>query len=187
MLNNIEDDYVTSIAMSLYFDNRINKKFRNMENKGGVLNGEFIKNHLKKETELEDKIFELEKKIKSLQNITSNTGDIDDIGHRLLIKIAMRMQIDLPQYGYEGYDIGINDVSNFGLGQLRVDGVYIDEQELTYLKTLVESKSETNIIDNRIASKVLFNYCNASPILVDTDSKVNYNAQTNQYVYAKTW
>lgn len=189
MLNNIDDDYVTSIAMSIYFNNRINKKSVNMENEGGILNGEFIKNHLKKETELEDKIFELENKIRALQGITNNTGDINDIGHRLLIKIALHMQIELPQYGYEGHDIGISGISNnYGLGELRVDGVYIDEQELTYLKTLVEPKFETNIINKRIASKVLLDYCNTSPILVDTDSKVNYNDKANlcQYFYSKT-
>lgn len=187
MLNNIDDDYVTSIAMSLFINNRINKKSVNMENEGGILNGEFIKNHLKKETELEDKIFELENKIRALQDITNNNDNINDIGHRLLIKIAMCMQIELPQYGYEGHDIGISGISNYGLGELRVDGVYIDEQELTYLKTLVEPKFETNIINKQIASKVLLDYCNAYPMLVDTDSKVNYNAQTNEYVYAKTW
>ena len=59
MLNNIDDDYITSIAIGLFIglfeDNCINKKFRNMENEGGILNGEFIKNHLKRETELEEK------------------------------------------------------------------------------------------------------------------------------------
>ena len=66
MLNNADDDYLTSMAIGLFVSNRISKKFRNMENKGGVLNGEFIKKHLERETELEDKIFELEERIKSI-------------------------------------------------------------------------------------------------------------------------
>ena len=63
MLNDADDDYLTSMAIGLFVSNRISKKIRNMENKGGVLNGEFIKKHLERETELEDKIFELEERI----------------------------------------------------------------------------------------------------------------------------
>jgi hypothetical protein len=73
MLNNADDDYLTSMAIGLFVSNRKSKKFRNMENKGGVLNGDFIKKHLERETQLEDKIFELEERIK---NITKTTeGD----------------------------------------------------------------------------------------------------------------
>ena len=76
MLNNADDDYLTSMAIGLFVSNRISKKFRNMENKGGVLNGDFIKKHLERETELEDKIFELEERIKSISSKTSG-GDIN--------------------------------------------------------------------------------------------------------------
>ena len=76
MLNNADDDYLTSMAIGLFVSNRISKKFRNMENKGGVLNGEFIKKHLERETELEDKIFELEERIKNISSKTSG-GDTD--------------------------------------------------------------------------------------------------------------
>ena len=69
MLNNA-DDYLTSMAICLFVNNHISKEFRNMENKGGVLNGEFIKKHLERETELEDKIFELEERIKSISSRT---------------------------------------------------------------------------------------------------------------------
>ena len=68
MLNDADDDYLTSMAIGLFVSNRISKKIRNMENKGGVLNGEFIKKHLERETELEDKIFELEERIKSISS-----------------------------------------------------------------------------------------------------------------------
>lgn len=74
MLNDVDDDYLTSMAICLFVSNRISKKIRNMENKGGVLNGEFIKKHLERETELEDKIFELEKRIKSISSKKSE-GD----------------------------------------------------------------------------------------------------------------
>lgn len=70
MLNNADDDYLTSMAIGLFVNNCISKKIRNMENKGGVLNGEFIKKHLERETELEDKIFELEERIKSISSRT---------------------------------------------------------------------------------------------------------------------
>lgn len=69
-LNNNDDDYITSMAMSMLLNDRITKKIRSMESKGGVLNGEFIKKHLERETELEEKIFELEERIK---NISSKT------------------------------------------------------------------------------------------------------------------
>lgn len=170
MLNNADDDYLTSMAIGLFVSNRISKKFRNMENKGGVLNGEFIKKHLERETELEDKIFELENKIRVLQDITNNTGDI---GHQLLIKIAMNMQIELPQYEYDG--IGIRHM-NYGVGQLRVDGVDINEQELQYLKTLIKP-TINNIL--KIASKVSSDNCVVSPVIVDPNKvyklDINYD------------
>jgi len=74
MLNNADDDYLTSMAIDLFLSNRISKKFINMENQGGILNGEFIKKHLERETELEDKIFELEERIKNISSKTSG-GD----------------------------------------------------------------------------------------------------------------
>lgn len=198
MLNNIDDDYITSMAMGLFVSNRINKKFRNMENEGGILNGEFIKNHLKRETELEDKIFELENKIRALKDITNNTGNISDIGYRLLIKIAMCMQIELPQYeyGYENTDIGIGIRSmNYGVGKLRVDGVDIDEQELQYLKTLIEpiEPNLNNIFDSiKVSPKVSSDNYFVSPFIVDTDKifklDVNYDkACADSSIYTKTW
>lgn len=75
MLNNSDDDYITNMAMSLLLNNYISRKinsmrnFDNTENKGGILNGEFIKKHLERETELEDKIFELEERIKRQDKI----------------------------------------------------------------------------------------------------------------------
>lgn len=196
MLNNADDDYLTSMTIGLFVSNRISKKFRNMENKGGVLNGDFIKKHLERETELEDKIFELENKIRVLQDITNNTGDINDIGHRLLIKIAMRMQIELPQYEYECTDIGIGiRHMNYGVGQLRVDGVDIDEQELQYLKTLIEP-TLNNIFDStKIASKVSSDNCIVSPVIADTDKvyklDINYDkasaGPSDSLIRVKTW
>ena len=184
MLNNADDDYLTSMTIGLFVSNRISKKFRNMENKGGVLNGEFIKKHLERETKLEDKIFELENQLKVLKDFKSKvlkeSIGVDDIGVRLLTKIAMRMQIELPQYGYECTDIGIGiRHMNYGVGQLRVDGVDIDEQELQYLKTLVEPKL-TNIINEKISE----NLCSIQP-----KSIINYNylADDGASPRVKTW
>ena len=192
MLNNIDDDYITSMAIGIFVSNRINKKFRNMENEGGILNGEFIKNHLKKETELEDKIFELENKIRALQDITNNTGDISDIGHRLLIKIAMCMQIELPQYEYTDIGIGIRPMNYYGVGKLRVDGVDIDEQELQYLKTLIEPNLN-NIFDSmKITSNLSSDKYVVSPVIEDPYKvfklDINYDkASADSSIYAKTW
>ena len=184
MLNNADDDYLTSVAISLLLSNRISKKFINMENKGGVLNGEFIKKHLERETELEDKVFELENQLKVLKDFKSRalkeSIGVDDIGVRLLTKIAMCMQIELPQYGYECTDISIGiRHMNYGVGQLRVDGVDIDEQELQYLKTLIEPNFN-NIFDNtKIASKVSSDNYVVSPVIADPDKvyklDINYD------------
>lgn len=174
MLNNVDDDYLTSVAISILLSNRISKKFRNMENKGGVLNGEFIKKHLERETELEDKVFELENQLKVLKDFKSKalkeSIGVGDIGVRLLTKIAMCMQIKLSQYGYECTDIGIGiRHMNYGVGQLRVDGVDIDEQELQYLKTLIEPKL-TDIINEKINEKISENLCSIQPTSITNNS-----------------
>ena len=137
MLNNADDDYLTSMAIGLFVSNRISKKIRNMENKGGVLNGEFIKKHLEKETELENKIFELENKIKILQETSKGTINTDDIGARLLTKIAMRMRINLQN--------SLDSASWMNTPTLSVDDILVDYQEIEYLRSLVEPQLESEI------------------------------------------
>ena len=115
MLNNADDDYLTSMAIGLFVSNRISKKIRNMENKGGVLNGEFIKKHLERETELEDKIFELEERIKSISSKKSE-GDTnpeayyskDSVYYTILQGMIPYMSISLSHED-EVMRVNIND------------------------------------------------------------------------------
>ena len=115
MLNDADDDYLTSMAIGLFVSNRISKKIRNMENKGGVLNGEFIKKHLERETELEDKIFELEERIKSISSKKSE-GDTnpeayyskDSVYYTILQGMIPYMSISLSHED-EVMRVNIND------------------------------------------------------------------------------
>ena len=135
---------------------------------GGILNKDFIKKHLQRETELEDKVFELENKIKELKEFKTKAlkGSIgvDDIGARLLTKIAMRMQIQMPEMSW---NIGSNSIGNHsiytGTATLSVDDVWVDGQEIEYLRELV-APTLTSVIDNEISSKLSADISTAQPI-----------------------
>ncbi len=135
MLNDADDDYLTSMAIGLFVSNSISKKFRNMENKGGVLNGEFIKKHLERETELEDKIFELEERIKNISSRTSK-GDTntetyyskDSVYYTILQGMIPHMSISLS---HEDEVIKVN-----------VDDCPINGHLAKYLESLVREYSE---------------------------------------------
>ena len=154
-----------------YRDKDINyKNWWNMKDniEGGILNKDFIKKHLQRETELEDKVFELENKIKELKEFKTKAlkGSIgvDDIGARLLTKIAMRMQIQMPEMSW---NIGSNSIGNHstyaGTATLSVDDVWVDGQEIEYLRELV-APTLTSVIDNEISSKLSADISTAQPI-----------------------
>ena len=158
-------------AIKLWFeykDKDINyKNWWNMKDniEGGILNKDFIKKHLQRETELEDKVFELENKIKELKEFKTKalkeSIGVDDIGARLLTKIAMRMQIEMPEMSW---DAGPGSYAvHSGTAMLRVDDVWVDGQEIEYLRELV-APTLTSVIDNAISSKVSADISTTQPI-----------------------
>ena len=147
-----------------YRDKDINyKNWWNMKDtvEGGILNKDFIKKHLQRETELEDKVFELENKIKALRE--ASKGTINDIGARLLTKIAMRMQIQMPEMSLDKY------YSRAGTVNLSVDDVLIDDQEYQYLRELA-TPVLTNVINDAISSKISADIDISSKISTDISS-----------------
>ena len=135
-------------AIKLWFEYRdkdINyKNWWNIKDniEGGILNKDFIKKHLQRETELEDKVFELENKIKELKEFKTKalkeSIGVDDIGARLLTKIAMRMQINL-EHNLDSASWRINTPT------LSVDDILVDYEEIEYLRSLVEPQLESKI------------------------------------------
>ena len=125
MLNNDNDDYLTSMAMDMFLSDRINRKIRSMESKGGVLNGEFIKKHLERETELEEKIYALEEQIKSMKNVTHNDPkgyySKDSVYYSILMGMVPHMSISFDNS--EGF-------------MLSVDNCYIDNHLAKYIDEL---------------------------------------------------
>ena len=158
MLNDA-DDYLTSMGIGLFVSNRISKKIRNMENKGGVLNGEFIKKHLERETELEDKIFELEERIKNISSKTSE-GDTnsdayyskDSVYYTILQGMIPYMSISLS---YEEEVMRVN-----------VDDCPINSHLAKYLESLRREYSEQ--IEKTPWSIPVFN-TNKSPFILNVD------------------
>lgn len=169
MLNNADDDYLTSMAIGLFVSNRISKKFRNMENKGGVLNGEFIKKHLERETELEDKIFELEERIKNISSRTP-TGDTnaetyyskDSIYYTILQGMIPYMSISLS---HEDEVIKVN-----------VDDCPINGHLAKYLESLRKEYSEQ--IEKTAWSLPVFN-TSKSPFILKADYGDEANCKVN--------
>lgn len=154
-------------AIKLWFEYRdkdINyKNWWNMKDniEGGILNKDFIKKHLQRETELEDKVFELENKIKALREASKGTIDTNDIGARLLAKIAMRMQIQIPEMSW---DMGPGSYAvHAGTATLSVDDVLVDSQEIAYLRELA-TPMLTNVINDAISSKVSSDISTTQPM-----------------------
>ena len=159
MLNTVNDDYLTSMAISLFVSNRISKKIRNMENKGGVLNGEFIKKHLERETELEDKIFELEERIKS---ISSRTFGDDTNPEAYYSKDSVYYTILQGMIPYMSISLSHED----GVMRVNVDDCPINGQLAKYLDSLRREYSEQ--IEKTPWSIPVFN-TNKSPFILNVD------------------
>ena len=154
-------------AIKLWFEYRdkdINyKNWWNMKDniEGGILNKDFIKKHLQRETELEDKVFELENKIKALREASKGTIDTNDIGARLLAKIAMRMQIQIPEMSW---DMGPGSYAvHADTATLSVDDVLVDSQEIAYLRELA-TPMLTTVINDAISSKVSSDISTTQPM-----------------------
>ena len=158
MLNNADDDYLTSMAIGLFVSDRISKKFINMENKGGVLNGEFIKKHLERETQLEDRIFELEERIK---NITK-TSDGETNPEAYYSKESVYYTILQGMIPYMSISLSHED----GI-RVTVDDCPINERLAKYLESLRREYSEQ--IEKTPWSIPVFNNVSKPHIL-----KVNY-------------
>lgn len=116
-------------------------KYRNMNEINtvnlGVLTKEFVKKHLKRETELENKVAELEQKLKAsktINNIINNDAE-NDLCKSLLTRIAMQMSISLEEYPHDDFSpYTIRDHTP----TLSCYNVLISEQEYQYLRSLVE-------------------------------------------------
>jgi hypothetical protein len=135
MLNNADDDYLTSMAIGLFVSNRISKKIRNMENKGGVLNGEFIKKHLERETELEDKIFELEERIKNISSKTSE-GDTNPEAYYSKDSVYYTILQGMIPYMSISFSHGDEEI------RVNVDNCPINGHLAKYLESLRNAYSE---------------------------------------------
>lgn len=159
MLNNVDDDYLTSMAIGLFVSNRISKKFRNMENKGGVLNGEFIKKHLERETELEDKIFELEERIKSISSKTSR-GDTNPETYYSKDSIYYTILQGMIPY----MSISFSDKEGM---RVTVDDCLINDRLAKYLESLIKEYSEQ--IEKTSWGSPVF-HANKSPFTLTADA-----------------
>ena len=170
MLNDADDDYLTSMAIGLFVSNRISKKIRNMENKGGVLNGEFIKKHLERETELEDKIFELEERIK---NISSKTFGDDTNPEAYYSKDSVYYTILQGMIPYMSISLSHEDE----VMRVNVDDCPINGHLAKYLESLRKEYSEQ--FEKTSWSMPVFN-TSKSPFIL----KVDYGNEANSKVTA---
>lgn len=122
---------LTELALGLWFENyneykEYYKKKRIMET--GVLNSDFIKKHLQRETELENKIEELEKKLNKESDI-SILNDPNDLREHLLMKLASCMSVALH-----------NDNNYYGIGGLNNKYYAAPIYEVSISTTLSEAE-----------------------------------------------
>ena len=108
---------------------------------------------------------ELENKIKELKEFKTKalkeSIGVDDIGARLLTKIAMRMQIQMPEMSW---DAGPGSYAvHSGTATLSVDDVWVDGQEIEYLRELV-APTLASVINNTISSKVSADISTTQPV-----------------------
>ena len=131
-----------SLGFKLFFDTMNNYKDDKENDKNfGILNKEFIKNYLKRETELENKIVELEDKLKDVNKSINITNKFtDDMCRSLLRKIASKMTIEQSisdlEFDHTYFDHTYPDYLN----QISINSVVVSNDELRYLWALAEEE-----------------------------------------------
>lgn len=128
----------TEQSLYLWFENyneykEYYKKKRIMET--GVLNSDFIKKHLQRETELENKIEELEKKLNKESDVLSILNDPNDLREHLLMKLASCMSVSLHD---NHYGIGTLNYYNAPVYDVSISAT-LSEAEFNLLQKLNES------------------------------------------------
>lgn len=113
----------------------------NDNNEGVVLNKNFIKVHLQRETELENKVAELEEKLNHKDNSVLTFNDPNDLREHLLRKLAACMSVSLTSD--RSYDYGIGSLSNeprFFTPTYEVSiSTVLSEPEFSLLRELADS------------------------------------------------
>lgn len=130
----------TEQTLYLWFENY--KKYKEYYNnkrimESGVLNSEFIKQHIQRETELENKIEELERKLNKKSEI-SILNDPTDLKERLLLKLASCMSVSLNDNYYDD-GIGSLNTKYYVPGYKVSISAVLSESEYDLLKQLNES------------------------------------------------
>jgi len=134
-------------ALKLWFEYRdkdINyKNWWNMKDniEGGILNKDFIKKHLQRETELENKVEELEKKLNCKDNSILDFNDPNDLREHLLKKLAACMSVSLNSDRSYNYEIGsLTNESCFLTPTYEVSiSTILSEPEYVLLRNLSDS------------------------------------------------
>ena len=127
----------------------------NDNNECGVLNKNFIKVHLQRETELENKVAELEKKLNCKDNNVLAFNDPNDLREHLLRKFAACMSLSLTSD--RSYDYGIGSLTNqprFYSPTYEVSiSTVLSEEEFYLLRQLAESMRSS--LDNlKVPAKI---------------------------------
>lgn len=152
------EDKTIDLVFKLWFETNKEHERVMEENKFGLLNKEFVKKHLQRETELENRIEELENKLKNINkntDIVNNFYYSDDMCKSLLAKIALRMTVlnvcDPSIY------IGSNDITSSYYNNFKtisIDNVDISTDEYNFLYSLAKEEVNRSMIGcNRLTDE----------------------------------
>ena len=125
----------------------------------GVLNKNFIKVHLQRETELENKVAELEEKLNRKDNSVFTFNDPNDLREHLLRKLAACMSVSLNSDRSYIYGVGsLSNESRFFMPTYEVSiSTVLSEEEYYLLRNLAESMRpswDDMVLSNKVSAVV---------------------------------
>ena len=133
-------------ALKLWWESNKDLNYKNGvnmndNNECGVLNKNFIKVHLQRETELENKVAELEEKLNHKDNSVFAFNDPNDLREHLLRKFAACMSVSLNSDRSYNYGIGsLTNESRFLTPTYEVSiSAILSEPEFGLLRNLSDS------------------------------------------------
>ena len=153
----MNNDLLDSFAIKLYLE--AHKKYNIMkEDNVGILTKDFIKNHIKHENELENKILELEDTISSLKNSLKRYESfngcvkLDDenltIGFNILLHILRYAEVNMDSSGYDMVwdkrDYPAEPPRSYSLS---INSLQLSEPEASFIINLIHS-DHTRSLEN---------------------------------------
>lgn len=128
----MNDDELTALGIKLFIETHKESKNMEEEQKVGLLARDFIKEHIKRENELENIIFELKEKIKSLETCKNVSGNPD-------VPLGYNIFLNMIKYARVSYNYDHSASLTLDLPTMTIDNYPLMPNEFEYISKIMES------------------------------------------------